>query len=226
MKKFFKFLKWLGLAVAAVVVLDLAVILTFANLHPRLEKADAIVVLGAAINSPALHNRSIQGLKLYDENLAPVLVLSGGRISDQDITEATYMKKVILQEIADQNNFHPLLTSPVPSSIADKSARYYGAGKGEEIKWEPPIILEQNSHTTFENLENSKALLPNAQSIIIVTDRYHIARAMITAKRAGFGAVSWSAPVPYYHKLGDQIYYYFREALAMLAYVPKFIVGR
>lgn len=194
MKKVYRILKWLGLAVATVLVLDLAVILTFANLHPRLEKADAIVVLGAAINSPALQNRSLKALELYEAGLAPLLVLSGGRISEQDITEAGYMKRVI-------------------SSHADKSARYN-------------LILEENSHTTFENLENTKAKIPNAKSIIIVTDKYHIARAVLIAKRAGFQAVSWSAPIPYYHKLSDQIYYYFREALAMLAYVPKFIVGR
>ncbi len=191
MKKILKVLKWLVLCVAAVFILDFAVILAFANIQPKLEKADAIIVLGAAINSPALQNRSLKALELYEQGLAPVLVLSGGRISEKDISEATYMERVI-----QKNTTKPL-----------------------------NLILEENSHTTYENFQNSKARLPNAQSIIIVTDKYHIARAVLTAKRAGFNSVSFTAPKPYYHKISDELYYYGREALAILVYIPKFILG-
>jgi len=192
MKKIIKIIKWFVLAALAVLILDLAIVLAFANWQPVLKKADAIVVLGAAINSPALQNRSLKALELYEAGMAPLLVLSGGRISDQDISEATYMERVIQKNTAKPLN----------------------------------LILEENSHTTFENLENSKARLPNVESIIIVTDKYHIARAVLTAKRAGFGTVNWSASEPYYHQIGDEIYYYLREVLAMLAYVPKFVLGR
>ena len=191
MKKILKVLKWLVLCVAAVFILDFAVILAFANIQPKLEKADAIIVLGAAINSPALQNRSLKALELYEQGLAPVLVLSGGRISDKDISEATYMERVI-----QKNTQKPL-----------------------------NLILEEKSHTTFENLENSKVLFPNAKSIIIVTDKYHIARAVIMAKRVGFKTVAWSAPKPYYSKIDDAIYFYGREVFAMLAYLPKFVFG-
>ena len=51
------------------------------------KKADAIIVMGAAINSPALYNRSIEALEIYELGFAPVIALSGGRISDKDISK-------------------------------------------------------------------------------------------------------------------------------------------
>ena len=46
----------------------------------------------------------------------------------------------------------------------------------------PEFGLDENSHNTFENLRNSKSKLPNAKSVIIVTDKFHLARSVIMAK--------------------------------------------
>lgn len=172
-------------------LLDLAVVVFFGLYRPQVKPADAIVVLGAAINTPALYNRSLHGLKLYEEGDAKVMVLSGGRISDKDISEAGYMRKVI------EGN----ATGPVP------------------------LILEEDSHSTYENLKNTKAKIGSDKSLIIVSDEYHLARAVIMAKRNGFGPVYWSSPKATYYKNSELAFYYLRELVAMLAYIPKFIMG-
>lgn len=194
MKKFFRILKNLIFSIAIIFGLSLATVCFFSVYQRPIEKSDAAIILGAAINTPALNNRSMEGLKLYKEGKTEVLVLSGGRISDKDISEAGYMKKVI------EKNYNS----------DDKSEN-------------PKMILEENSHSTFENLQNSKKLIPNAKSVIIVSDKYHLARAVILAKRLGFSPVYWSAPASSYYPKEELIYHYFRETVALLAYVPKFV---
>jgi uncharacterized SAM-binding protein YcdF (DUF218 family) len=183
-----KFLKWGIVIIFAVLLLDAFLIASFSVFSNQIENADSIIVMGAAINSPALYNRSLEGLKLYEESRAEVLVLSGGRISDKDISEATYMQRAIQSK----------------------------ASKPLNIK------LDEQSHNTFENIRNSKALVPNAKTTIIVTDKFHLARSVITAKALGFEKVYWSSPETKYPK--EQLrYHYFREFVAILSYFPKFV---
>lgn len=172
-------------------LLDAAFVIGISLYRPVIPKSDAIIVLGAAINTPALDNRSLEGLKLYEQGKADVIVASGGRISSSDISEAGYMQKIIR--------------------------------KNE--KGTVPMILEDQSHDTYENIKNSKLKIPNAQSIIIVSDDYHLARAVLMAKREGFKNVSWSSPKPYYYKTSELAFYYLREMVAMIDYIPKFIRG-
>jgi uncharacterized SAM-binding protein YcdF (DUF218 family) len=179
------------LIVCLIVVLDVTTIILFAHLRPEIKKADAIIILGAAINSPALYNRTLEGLHLYQQGKADVLVLSGGKIADSDISEAQYMKKVIDQQ-------------------TDKN---------------PPLILEDQSHSTDESLANTKALLGDKKSVIIVSDEFHLGRAVLLAWRRGFQPISWSAPDADYYSNRDLRYYYFREFLAIINYIPKFISG-
>ncbi len=172
-------------------VLDVAVVLGFSQYRPQIQKADAVVVLGAAIYTPALYNRSLEGLSLYEQGKAPEIVVSGGRISDKDISEAGYMKKIIT------------------------------ANAKEEV----PVILEDQSHSTYENLKNTREKIGQGKSIIIVSDEFHLARAVLLAFRMGFHPVYWSAPKPTYYNKKDLAYYYMREVFAMISYIPKFIRG-
>jgi uncharacterized SAM-binding protein YcdF (DUF218 family) len=147
--------------------------------------------LGAAINTPALYNRSLEGLKLYEEGKANEIIASGGKISDEDISEAAYMQKVIKKN----------------SSTT------------------VPVILEDQSRNTFENIKNVKAKAPNVKSIIVVSDEFHLARAVLVARREGFYPVYWDAPEPTYYRRSELFYYYFREAVAIIDYLPKLIVN-
>jgi uncharacterized SAM-binding protein YcdF (DUF218 family) len=191
MKLLGRLIKLVVVTIVILVTVDLALVFGFAHYRPPIPKADAIIVLGAAINTPALYNRTMEGLRLYEDGKADELVLSGGKIAAADISEAQYMEKVIKQ------NADPL----------------------------PLYVKEDQSHTTYENIRNSRQVLDGKQNIIIVSDRYHLARAVLTAKRAGFKDVSWSAPDPNYYSARELRYYYFREVAAMLSYIPYFIFG-
>lgn len=84
-----------GIAFLALVVLYVGV--TFvqvwqASRSDGARKADAIVVLGAAqyngTPSPALKNRLDHALELYQQGLAPLIVVTGGRQEGDRFTEA------------------------------------------------------------------------------------------------------------------------------------------
>ena len=174
-------------------VADAALVWGMAHIRPTIKEADAIIVLGAAINTPALKNRTLKGLELYEAGKADLMILSGGKISDSDISEAEFMAKTI-----DRN--------------ADEVVNY---------------VLEDQSHNTFENIINSKKKLkeqkPHADSVVIVSDAFHLARAVILAKRAGFETVYWQAPSSGYYRRPELRFYYVREFVAMINYLPKFI---
>ncbi len=187
-KRLRQVLKWLAAAFVGILMLDALLLVGFSVFPKQAKKSDAIIVLGAAINSPALYNRSMEALRLYEEGRAPLMVLSGGRISEADISEATYMQRAMQNKAA------------VPLNL----------------------ILDEASHNTFENISNSKAKLSGSNSIIIVTDKFHLARSWLTAKSLGFKNVSWSAPDTKY-PASELRYHYFREFVAIIAYIPKFV---
>ena len=174
-----------------VFLVDATVVLFFGFFRPKVEKADAIVILGAAINTPALDNRSLEGLRLYERGMANELVLSGGVDYPKSMPEAEYMKKVILQNTSSS----------------------------------PEIILDPDSHSTYENLKNTKSLIGSGKSIIIVSDEYHLARGVLIAKRMGFGPIYWSSPKAAHYKTSEMAFYYMREVMAMISYIPKFLFG-
>ncbi len=186
-----KVFRYLIIALVLFVVANAALIWGIAHERPDIPHADAIIILGAAINTPALTNRTLEGLELYEQGKADVLVLSGGKISDADISEAEFMEKVIKKN-------------------ATKKVNY---------------ILEEDSHNTYDNIRNSKAKLGDKESVVIVSDAFHLARAVLMAKRAGFETVYWSAPSSGYYQRPELRYYYFREFFAMINYLPKFILG-
>lgn len=191
MKILIKVLKISAVIVGLILVLDAGLILTFANWQPTITKADSVIILGAAINTPALTNRTLTALHLYQDGKADSIILSGGKIADADISEAQFMQKVINRNTADPINY----------------------------------IMEDQSHTTYENIKNSKAKMGDKDSIIIVSDKFHLARAFLVAKRAGFETVQWASPQPDYYSKQDLHYYYIREFVAILSYIPKFIFG-
>jgi uncharacterized SAM-binding protein YcdF (DUF218 family) len=176
-------------AVAAALVLDAGLVFGYALSSPNVQKADAIIVMGAAINTPALQNRTLEALKLYEQEMAPVMVLSGGRINEKYISEATNMQRIL------QKNTNKTLN----------------------------VILDENASNTYENIKNARDKLPKAESVIVVSDKFHLARSVIMAKSLGFKKVYYSAPDSGYFKFKELSFYYIREMAAMVSYVPKFL---
>jgi uncharacterized SAM-binding protein YcdF (DUF218 family) len=175
-------------------LLDLATVIGFSVLHPMVPpKVDAVVVLGAKVGTPALRNRTLTGLRYFQEGKTNTLVLSGGRGPGEPITEAQAMDNVITAEIAKTH------------------------GKM------PHILLDTKSTDTYQNLSNSRQLIPHARSIVVVSDCYHLARSVAVAKRVGFQTIYWNSPKPTYYSDIDLAHYYVREAVALVAYIPRFV---
>ncbi len=174
-----------------IVVADVFLVVGFARHRREIPSADAAIVLGAAIGSPAAYNRALEALELVEEGKTNIVVASGGKIADKDQSEATYMAK----------------------AIKSKSTK------------NPQIILEEDSHNTYENIYNARKKIPDAKSVVIVSDEFHLARGVMLAKRAGFETVYWASPAPTYYEKQELHWYYFREFVAMINYIPKFIGG-
>ena len=189
-------MKWLKRIVASILIVvviillfDACLLFGFAKIRPEIKQADAIVVLGAAINSKIASNRALEGLRLYKDGKAPVIIASGGKIADPDISEAQYIEKIIKKNSTES----------------------------------PTIILEDQSGNTYENILNSKQKLPDAKSIIIVSDSFHLARGVLIAKKLGFETVQWSSPKDSHYPASEIRYYYLREFFALIGYLPVFL---
>ncbi|WP_244898639.1 YdcF family protein [Sporosarcina koreensis] len=78
---------------------------------------------------------------------------------------------------------------------------------------EERLLVEDQSTSTYENLVNSKRLLPAGQSkVTLITSDYHVARAGILAKRIGLDWDAVPAETPQSVKVKTDI----RERLALL----------
>lgn len=196
MKIFVRGIKIFLLAAITIGLINFGMIYAVAKTESQFEKADAAIILGAAINTPALTNRTTEALSLYEQDKVDLLVLSGGKISESDISEAEYMEKVIKRYSGE----------PVEYILEEGSHNTY-----ENIR---------NSKQKLADVG-----LGTDSSIVIVSDEFHLARGVLLAKRAGFETVYWSAPEPEYYSQEDLRFYYIREFFAMINYVPKFIFG-
>lgn len=178
------------LVLGVLFLLDIGLVVGMGVFQPEIKHADNAVVLGAAIYSPALKNRTLTALKLYQEGKVDGLVLSGGKIAERDISEAQGMQKIITRETKDL----------------------------------PPMILEDKSSNTYDNIKNTRDKIGADSSIVIVSDRFHVARAVLLAKRAGFTNVQWTSPSLGYYRKSEIIFYYFREIVALPSYISKLII--
>lgn len=59
------------------------------------------------------------------------------------------------------------------------------------------LILEDQSSTTIENIDNAKALLPEGAAAAVITNDYHLARARRLLAHAGLGDTGIPARTPY-----------------------------
>ncbi len=118
--------------------------------------AECAIVFGAAVRGtdvagPGINRRINTAVRLYQEKKVQRLILSGGRGSDTQESEAAVMQRLALD-------------AGVPLSA---------------------LSLEEDSHSTLENLANSKPLLADCDSIVGVSDGYHLARIEMLADRVG-----------------------------------------
>lgn len=125
----------------------------------RLERVDAIVVLGAPLRpdgrlGPVLEERVAAGVALWRAGVAPVLCFAGGKTRGAEVSEAEAM-----------------------------AAAARAAGVPDEA-----LVVEDESRNTYENARNLARILLGAgrDHVLLVTQPFHLRRARLHFGRAGF----------------------------------------
>ncbi len=120
------------------------------------ENADYVIILGAKVNnttpSRSLRYRIEEGVEYLSANKNTKIIVSGGKGSDEGISEAQCMKDELIK-----------------SGIA-----------------EARIIMEDNSFSTRENLTNSRVFIEDGATVVIISNGFHIYRALHLAKELGY----------------------------------------
>lgn len=86
-------------------------------------------------------------------------------------------------------------------------------------------ILEGKSNNTWENLKFASELISKEDGIVIVTDQYHLARSVLTAKMQGYKQVYWSSPDSTYYSESAMQKYRWREIAGIPWYILLWISG-
>lgn len=187
-----KLIKWGFIAAYALftLVFSLTTFLILKNsAAPKDRKADAVIVLGAAVrgNTPSvqLAYRLRRALEYYNENPDVLIVVSGGQGHDETYPEAEVMKNW-------------LVNRGVP---------------------EKTILMEDKATSTEENFILSKQLLDGALEIdepelAFITNRFHVFRSERIAGKLGVDAFGIAAREYMPFILND----YMRECAAIVQY--------
>ena len=186
-----------GKIVLAIIVLTLGVLsVTAARIYRyssvAVDKpADAAVVLGAAV---------------WSQNVSPVF---RERINHAvDLYRKGKVRKLIFT--GGQGN------SNEPTEAAAASS--YAQANGIPIQ---DILVEQKSHTTFENIVNAKQLADanSLKTVLIVSDPMHMKRAMTMARDVGLIAYPSPTPTTRYVGWRTQMSELARETFYYLGYL-------
>ncbi len=144
-----------------------------------IEDIDCIIVLGAGIwgdkPSPMLEDRLLEGIKLYEDSIAPKIIMSGDH-GREEYDEVNIMKDFAIEK-------------GVPS---------------EEI------FMDHAGFATYDSIYRAKEIF-EAKKIVIVTQDYHLHRALHIANSLGIEAYGVPSNP---RKYGGQIIRDLREILA------------
>ncbi|MCL2365595.1 MAG: YdcF family protein [Oscillospiraceae bacterium] len=179
------YLIFIALGIGAFIILQILII---SSAHTEEADVDVLIVLGAGLrnNEPSLILRGrLDAAIMYMEHRAGVpVIVSGGLGQGVAITEAEAM-------------FHYLRARGIDESL---------------------IWKEGLSTNTYENLMFSRTIMEengidvdNAK-VAVVSNEFHLFRARMIARNAGFEAVGVAAETP---SLSLRVLYSFREAFAL-----------
>lgn len=147
--------------------------------YSTLKNIDCIIVLGAGVwgndPSPMLEDRLLEGIRLYNADVAPKIIMSG------DHGQTEYDEVNIMKEYAIKNG--------VPSE---------------------DVFMDHAGFSTYESIYRAKEIF-SAKNIVIVTQKYHLYRALYIANQLGLNVYGVNADPRQY---GGQLYREIREILA------------
>lgn len=186
-----KIIKFIISCAVVIYVLSLAFVLLVARTKSIPQHADAAIVLGAAVN-------------LDNTPTTPLLNRANEAIKLYQQGTVDWIMTTGGQGLG-----------ALPES---ESARGLAASAGVPLN---KILYETDSHDTFQNIQD---IIPAAQansitSVIVVSDRFHLARAMMVARYFGFYPVGWDYPDNSSYTTQELITDYAREAAAIPVYL-------
>lgn len=152
--------------------------------------ADCIIVLGAGVRNDdtptkMLEDRIIIGDRLYNENAANKIIMSGDH-GRKEYDEVNVMKRYAIDE-------------GIPSE---------------------DIFMDHAGFETYDTMYRAKEIF-GVKKVVIVTQKYHLYRALYIAKSLGLEAYGVSSDLRYYSK--KMVYWKFREYIARVKAFGKCI---
>lgn len=126
------------------------------NDYSNLQDIDCIIVLGAGVwgenPSPMLEDRLLEGIKLYENSVAPKIIMTGDH-GREEYDEVNVMKKYAMDK---------------------------GVPSGD-------VFMDHAGFSTYESLYRAKEIF-EADKVVIVTQKYHLYRALYIANQLGIEA--------------------------------------
>ena len=176
---------WLGIVIVFGLMLFIG---AFGNVETVSYTEDAVIVLGAGLNGDKitypLAYRLDKAVSYSEVNRDAIIVVSGGQGPNETVSEAEAMKKYLIQKGIDPSR----------------------------------IITEEKSTSTSENIRFSKQLLDqrfkDGYTCAVITNRFHVFRAGLIAKKAGLRVTFAGAPIKPYSVPAN----YLREVAALFKY--------
>jgi uncharacterized SAM-binding protein YcdF (DUF218 family) len=149
-------------------------------------KIKYIIVLGAGLDGykvgKTLQSRLDKAIEYYNLNKDVNIIVSGGKGKDELISEAEAMKRYLIENRVNKNN----------------------------------ILKEDKATTTLENIQFSKDILKSRkderETVLIITNEFHLTRAMTTADILGIENEGLASKTP----IKIRINYLIREYPTMI----------
>lgn len=160
---------------------------------------------------------------------ADAIVVLGAKVNlDNSPSEALYNRTIEAVKLYKEHYANYIITTggvglgPMSEAeVAAKIAERYGVP-------EENIIIESSSHNTYENFYYLKKIAAERKikSLIIVSDQFHIPRAVLTAKYFKFSQNYWAYPkLDNYYNNEEIATNYLREDVAWIYYFIKMLPG-
>ena len=184
---FLKIIKFMIIILFCIEFLFICFIATYGHYDNTNYTEDAVIVLGAGIRGDKvtlpLKLRLDKAIDYHRKNPDALIVLTGGKGFQESVTEAYAMEKYLVSQ-----------------------------GINKDI-----IIKEEQATSTAENMNYSKEILDtyfnNSYKAVVITNNFHIFRAIALAKKEGFENIFHThAGLQWYNLLPC----YLRESLAIL----------
>jgi len=147
--------------------------------YKNLENIDCILVLGAGVwgnrPSPMLEDRILKAIELYENGVAPKIIMSGDH-GREEYDEVNIMKNYAIEK-------------GIPSE---------------------DIFMDHAGFSTYDSIYRAKHIF-EVKNIVIVTQEYHLFRALHIANKLGINALGVNSDP---RKYSGQTYREIREILA------------